>query len=1013
MEDEKNMNLNKYVTTVVAHIDHGKTTLIDSLIASQGIISKQSAGLLRYMDTREDEQTRGITLKLSTIKLLNITDIHSENILPEANLSIPSINSAVKNMNGENDLEANNVKNNLQKNIFQSKGESINTNNEEKKMSNDETIKKKSIHYIIDTPGHVDFESLVQCSTYMSDYILLIIDINEGITPRLYSIVNFIRKKKCILVLNKFDKKLNSCEELELYSIIQGIICRLNGLMREEYFEWKKNNIILACSTKCTGFNYFKFQEIVCIMSRKSPNSQESTKSAKTIEKANSEISSVHAKPIDNVNHQSTTEPENIKNDKKQSTRVADAKKQAGSLKNVTKFLYMLKRKIDNKDLDTICQKFNINRRTEKDIWMGVIPLYETVFQSIETFDSFFRHDINNSCENKHEKICEMHINSISSTNTTEIDELPEEAVLFEKKSSMVEENKISKIFDSTDLINLNPLSEKFEKLTLKSKNMEHNLAAVTGFTILKEKKTYNTDNLLFAVRILKGKIFKGQQVICKNFNSTKTLVIDQIFDTCIRSFVEKNIAFANEIVYVKADLLKHSVIYQNLEFAPNLISPSGKPFYKRYVTLGRQHSTNEFKKAIKILSFMESNLSVRINKFNDFEFLCEGKVQFEKICTDLVDMGFEFTIGEPYEIFCEIIGNNNTIYDDNDEYRLEVIIDTLNDNDKEDEDVAQIQHKTHDRKISKESVYKAFNSSINKNKNQNDDYKESLVNPLAKKTDINPKKNPIENISTTYNFYRNGNSSHENIAEKSKDIFYCENMNPQNVHVSKKNCSFNSNTISDCKTPHKDRKLNIEGNISEKYNIFTDDEKNNNSLSCFNNEFLSIIKNAYNIFITSGFLINQPIRFTKTKIFFEPKTNIENDKIFSKIKETLVKCYKGCNPTISPFYYKCSVQILTEYLGTTYTILHNYNFVLLEEIYNEETDFFVIECLIPQFLYYKFVEDIRMKTSGTVYLQVQEYGFRYNKGFDQYVFDQRKKKGLFVEEMIIEEPEKQRTHKK
>ena len=35
---------------IMAHVDHGKTTLADSLIATNGIISGKQAGYIKYMD---------------------------------------------------------------------------------------------------------------------------------------------------------------------------------------------------------------------------------------------------------------------------------------------------------------------------------------------------------------------------------------------------------------------------------------------------------------------------------------------------------------------------------------------------------------------------------------------------------------------------------------------------------------------------------------------------------------------------------------------------------------------------------------------------------------------------------------------------------------------------------------------------------------------------------------------------------------------------------------------------
>lgn len=57
---------------IMAHVDHGKTTLSDHLIACNGMIHPKMVGELRYLDSRDDEQARGITMKSSSISLLYV-----------------------------------------------------------------------------------------------------------------------------------------------------------------------------------------------------------------------------------------------------------------------------------------------------------------------------------------------------------------------------------------------------------------------------------------------------------------------------------------------------------------------------------------------------------------------------------------------------------------------------------------------------------------------------------------------------------------------------------------------------------------------------------------------------------------------------------------------------------------------------------------------------------------------------------------------------------------------------
>ena len=56
---------------VVAHIDHGKTTMTDSLLVEAGLLPPQIAGSVRALDYLEEEQRRGITIKTANLSFLH------------------------------------------------------------------------------------------------------------------------------------------------------------------------------------------------------------------------------------------------------------------------------------------------------------------------------------------------------------------------------------------------------------------------------------------------------------------------------------------------------------------------------------------------------------------------------------------------------------------------------------------------------------------------------------------------------------------------------------------------------------------------------------------------------------------------------------------------------------------------------------------------------------------------------------------------------------------------------
>ena len=59
---------------IAAHIDHGKTTLSDNLIAGAGMMSEDLAGKSRVLDFDEQESARGITINAASASMVHAVD---------------------------------------------------------------------------------------------------------------------------------------------------------------------------------------------------------------------------------------------------------------------------------------------------------------------------------------------------------------------------------------------------------------------------------------------------------------------------------------------------------------------------------------------------------------------------------------------------------------------------------------------------------------------------------------------------------------------------------------------------------------------------------------------------------------------------------------------------------------------------------------------------------------------------------------------------------------------------
>jgi ribosome assembly protein 1 len=181
---------------ILAHVDHGKTSLTDVLLVTNGIVSPRLAGKTRYLDSRPDEQLRGITMKSSAISLY----------FPILRRPSPTA----------------------------------------------EPVKSEYLINLIDSPGHIDFSSEVSTASRLCDGAIVLVDAVEGVCSQTVTVLRqtWEEKLKPLLVINKMDRLRTELrlDAMEAYEHLNKILGQVNAVLgsffqgerMEEDLNWRE-----------------------------------------------------------------------------------------------------------------------------------------------------------------------------------------------------------------------------------------------------------------------------------------------------------------------------------------------------------------------------------------------------------------------------------------------------------------------------------------------------------------------------------------------------------------------------------------------------------------------------------------------------------------------------------------------------------------------------------------------------------------------------------------------------
>lgn len=390
-------------------------------------------------------------------------------------------------------------------------------------------------------------------------------------------------------------------------------------------------------------------------------------------------------------------------------------------------------------------------------------------------------------------------------------------------------------------------------KFTPDEKPISTNIELISSFAI-NTRDIINKDNILFVFKVNSGEIKKGQNV----FYNKKEITIEKIFTYIGDDLVEITQATEGMIVLIPGAFYKNPILTDTdrFEFCSEFKS---KAFYRKKIILNDLEQKDSLIEFFKTLALIEQGLSVRKNRFGEFETKCYGEIQFEKICEDLKLNGFDFTVKDFNYKFTEYPTKTFTF--------------------------------------------------------KNDDFEITVEN-------IEDEENIIDISDTTQQY--------------------------------------------------------------------------------------GLVKSVIDCVIKTGIAIKEHISFSKISVDAKNKTT------YIELKKGLTECLEKAEMNIAPFMYNTKIFVLADYTNNIHLLVQQYDAEIVDDDYDEENEYFVFNCHVPHHTLYNFIENVRVETKGSGYIELEEVG--YKKTFLDYskiVEEIQIEKGLVENTCVIKEGTKQRTLKK